>query len=218
MDFVPDYYVYTDGSCIHNGKPFAKAGMGIYFGEGDSRNLSKLVEGKQSNNTAELGAIYCLYDIIRNDILTGKKIVVFTDSVYAIRCLSTYGEKCYKKDWTQEIPNRELVKATYELYRGVTNVRFQHIMAHTNLLDRHSIGNENADRLANEAVSKGQPDKERQEKERPDKERPEKDQKIYLNVPYERKDEAKGLGAKWDYKKKRWYCFQNDSSLISMFL
>ena len=159
--------------------------------------------GKQSNNTAELGAIFCLYHIIRQDILAGKKFLVFTDSVYAIRCLSSYGEKCCKKDWTQDIPNRELVKATYELYRGVTNVRFQHIMAHTNLLDCHSLGNANADRLANEAVGL---------KERPDKER-----KIYLNVPYERKDEAKGLGAKWDYKKKKWYCFVDNSSLISLF-
>ena len=214
MDFVPDYYVYTDGSCIHNGKPFAKAGMGIYFGEGDPRNVSKVVEGKQSNNTAELGAIYCLYNIIHHDILAGKKVVVFTDSIYAIRCLSTYGEKCCKKGWTEDIPNRELVKTTYELYRGVTNVRFQHIMAHTNLPDRHSVGNENADRLANEAVSKERLDKERLDKERPDKEQ---NRKVYLQVPYERKDEAKGLGAKWDYKKKKWYCFDNNDSLISLF-
>jgi len=213
MDFVADYYVYTDGSCIHNGKPFAKAGMGIYFGEGDPRNVSKLVEGKQSNNTAELGAIYCLYDIIRDDILSGKKIIVFTDSIYAIRCLSTYGEKCCKKGWTQDIPNKELVKATYELYKDCVNVKFQHIMAHTNLPDRHSVGNANADRLANDVVSKERPDKERPDKEQEQ----EKNRKVYLQVSYERKDEAKKLGAKWDYKKKRWYCFHENDSLISLF-
>lgn len=29
--------------------------------------------------------------------------------------------------------------------------------------------------------------------------------KIYLNVPYAQKDEAKALGAKWDASNKKWY-------------
>ena len=48
--FKPDIIVYTDGACIHNGKPNAKAGMGVYFGKDDPRNLSKRVDGKQTNN------------------------------------------------------------------------------------------------------------------------------------------------------------------------
>jgi len=28
---------------------------------------------------------------------------------------------------------------------------------------------------------------------------------IYLDVPYEEKDEAKALGAKWHVSKKKWY-------------
>ena len=34
---------------------------------------------------------------------------------------------------------------------------------------------------------------------------------IYLNVPYNEKDEAKNLGAKWDNDKKKWYIPQVDS-------
>ena len=34
--------------------------------------------------------------------------------------------------------------------------------------------------------------------------------KIYLNVPFNDKDDAKKLGAKWDYKKKKWYIFDNN--------
>ena len=30
-EFNPDYYVYTDGACVNNGKKNAKAGIGIYF-------------------------------------------------------------------------------------------------------------------------------------------------------------------------------------------
>lgn len=29
--------------------------------------------------------------------------------------------------------------------------------------------------------------------------------KIYLDVPYAQKDEAKSLGARWDPSKKKWY-------------
>ena len=35
--------------------------------------------------------------------------------------------------------------------------------------------------------------------------------KIYLNVPFEEKDEVKKLGARWDYNMKRWY--YTDSNL-----
>ena len=37
----PKKYVYTDGACIHNGKKYAKAGIGIFFGLGDKRNVSE---------------------------------------------------------------------------------------------------------------------------------------------------------------------------------
>lgn len=29
--------------------------------------------------------------------------------------------------------------------------------------------------------------------------------KVYLNVPFEEKDEAKKMGARWDNDKKKWY-------------
>jgi hypothetical protein len=38
------------------------------------------------------------------------------------------------------------------------------------------------------------------------------DRRVYLNVPYEEKDMAKALGAKWDANQKCWYCkaFERD--------
>ncbi|STO96905.1 DUF5710 domain-containing protein [Helicobacter canis] len=41
---------------------------------------------------------------------------------------------------------------------------------------------------------------------------------IYLNVPYNEKDEAKGLGAKWDKDKKQWYIPQVDSTPFAKWL
>jgi ribonuclease HI len=148
----PDYYVYTDGACSNNGKDNALAGMGIFFGINDIRNLSQKLDGKQSNNAAELSAIICAYSIIANDVLYGKKITIVTDSEYSIKCLTTYGEKCCKQNWTKDIPNKELVKQAFELYQDKPNVTFLHIKAHTDNTDIHSFGNYHADKLANMAI------------------------------------------------------------------
>ena len=149
---APDYYVYTDGACSNNGRKTAKAGIGIYFGMDDARNLSKKIEGKQTNNTAELSAIIETYGLIASDLENGKKVSIVSDSEYAIRCVTTYGEKCHAKNWQQEIPNKELVKMAYELYKNVSNVCFIHVRAHTSGTDTHSVGNDHADRLANQAI------------------------------------------------------------------
>jgi ribonuclease HI len=151
-EFTPDYYVYTDGACSNNGKENAVAGIVIFFGTDDPRNLSQKIEGKQTNNAAELTAIIKAYSIIDADVRAGKKIVIMTDSEYAIKCISTYGEKCYNQNWKKDIPNKELVKLAYESYKDWPNIRFIHIRAHTEKTDIHSIGNDGADKLANASI------------------------------------------------------------------
>lgn len=151
IDFIPDYYVYTDGSCSNNGCENPSAGIGIFFEMNDPRNVSEKLEGKQTNNSAELNAIIRLYSIIENDIINGKKITIVSDSKYALNCVSSYGKKCHDKNWVDDIPNKELVKTLYELYKNKSNVRFMHTKAHTNTSDIHSIGNSNADKLASSA-------------------------------------------------------------------
>jgi hypothetical protein len=41
-------------------------------------------------------------------------------------------------------------------------------------------------------------------------------QKVYLNVPFGRKDEAKALGAKWDNLLKKWFTFSNSPNLLKI--
>jgi len=215
---TPDYYVYTDGACSKNGSIDAKAGIGIYFGPDDKRNISKRIEGKQTNNTAELSAIIETYKIIKSDILIGKQVRIVSDSEYAIRCVTSYGEKCEKKAWNLDMPNKELVKEAYELYKGKSNIQFIHIRAHTDNTDIHSQGNAGADKLANIAISGevGQdtcPYQNRYDTVTPI-------QKIYLNVPFVKKDEVKKEGAKWDASKKKWYILENNpkkDELLSLF-
>jgi len=198
--FNPDYYVYTDGACSNNGKENALAGFGIFFGINDNRNISKKIEGKQTNNTAELTAIIETYNIIETDILNDKNIAIVSDSEYAIKCASSYGEKCYKKDWNVDIPNKDMVKKAYEMYKNKLNIKFIHIKAHTNNTDIHSIGNDNADKLANRAIGLESCPYE-------------KSIKIYLNVPFIKKDEIKKLGGHWDRDNKKWFVYDNNKDI-----
>ena len=193
--------VYTDGACSRNGQKGAKAGLGVYFGENDPRNCSEAIQGKQTNNTAELSAIIKAADILKREILAGFSVNVYSDSAYAIRCCSTYGEKLEKISWTKKkpIPNVEMVKEAYYLFKGVKNVHFHYIAAHTGKTDDHSLGNEGADKIANIAI--GQTVCQYATK------------KIYLNVPFEEKDKSKSMGAKWDPKKKKWYIMSSMGSM-----
>jgi ribonuclease HI len=143
-----DYYVYTDGACSNNGFPNAKAGYGIYFGVNDYRNVSKRIIGKQTNNVAELTAIIETYYIIKDDIDNGKNIIIVSDSKYSIQCATKYGEKINNNKLNSDIPNKELVLKTYNLYKNTPNVSFHHIYAHTTNNTIHHIGNMNADKLA----------------------------------------------------------------------
>lgn len=49
--------IWTDGACPNNGYPNARAGYGVYF-EGLDWDISKRLKGKQTNNRAELYAVY----------------------------------------------------------------------------------------------------------------------------------------------------------------
>lgn len=203
-DDLVDYYVYTDGACSNNGKNNAIAGIGIFFGINDTRNISKKIKGKQTNNTAELSAFIETFHIIKNDIENGKRIVIVSDSIYSIRCVTSYGKKCFKKNWNIKIPNKELVKTAYELYKDKTNVSFMYIKAHTDNKDIHSFGNNEADKLANIAIDlKSCPYNIKN--------------KIYLIVPFVKKNEIKNLGGIWDIKNKKWFIYDTNENLDKIF-
>lgn len=147
--------VYTDGACKNNGKPNAVAGIGVYFGDNDPRNVSERIAGKQTNNAAELSAIIRALAIVRGDIEGGRPINLYTDSEYAIKCATTYGAKLKAKQWKngkKTIPNVELVKQLYTTVCPHSQVHLHHVRAHTGHADVHSVSNAHADRLANEAV------------------------------------------------------------------
>ena len=162
-------YIYTDGACSNNGRKNATAGYGVYISENNPNNISERVVGKQTNNVAEVLAIIKALELIKNNtkLLTTSnnnkdknndnitQWVIVTDSKYALRYATTLGEKYNKENWKTDIPNKKLVKQLYLLTQDVKkykNVEFQKVEAHTGKQDNHSLGNEQADKLARLAI------------------------------------------------------------------
>ena len=73
--------VYTDGCCFRNGKANSQAGVGVYFGSNDKRNISEPLTGSlQTNQRAEITAA------IRSlqSVPTNSRVVLLTDSIYVV--------------------------------------------------------------------------------------------------------------------------------------
>lgn len=67
--------VYTDGSCSDNGLVNARAGIGIWFGDNDKRNLSLELKGNNlTNNIAELTAILYVFKLLKKEIKNNESI------------------------------------------------------------------------------------------------------------------------------------------------
>ena len=140
--------VYTDGACRGNGRAGAKGGIGIYFGPGDARNVSERLDGRATNNVAEITAVIRAIRLLD----ATKKVGIYTDSTYAILCCTTYGDKCAKKGWPEDVPNVALVREAHSLMR-TGDFTLVHVPAHTGATDAHSVGNHNADQLATACIS-----------------------------------------------------------------
>ena len=167
-DFVPDHTIYTDGGyrSVKRARGPAKklASIGVYFGPNDSRNVSARVgtehthtSKKQTNNVGELCAILEALKLVAKEIYEeGKCVLIGTDSQYAIRCATTYGDKCAPggiKENDMTVPNRDLVLALHQKVKtAMGRVQFIHIRAHTTAQDAHSVGNREADALATNAL------------------------------------------------------------------
>ncbi len=150
--------VYTDGSSINNGKAGARAGVGVYFGEKDERNISTRLEGDiQTNNRAELTAILLALEIIiSTEKYTEQEIMIFSDSDYSIKAITVWIHNWIKNNWKtankQPVKNRDIIENIYKLVDTIPKLKFIHVRAHTGKTDEDSIGNDFADKLANEGA------------------------------------------------------------------
>jgi len=148
-DETDKIFIYTDGSCIKFKNNISKGGFGIYIPEKNIKIGLPLLNQKITNNRAEMTAIIDSLKYLDEWELL-KKICIFTDSQYSMYIFNGTGERYekngYKNDG-KDVPNIDLIKKLLELKR-THNIILLKVRAHTDKKDKHSMGNEVADKLA----------------------------------------------------------------------
>ncbi|KAK4990793.1 hypothetical protein LTR50_002329 [Elasticomyces elasticus] len=103
--------IYTDGSSLGNGQNGAVAGVGVFFGPGDRRNVSApLVGSRQTNQRAELTAIMKALELAPRD----RPVTIYSDSSYSIKCVTEWFYKWRSNNWLtaskRPVENKDLVE------------------------------------------------------------------------------------------------------------
>ena len=138
--------IFTDGGCEPNP---GEAGSGVaVYRDGKLAELwYGLYNPMGTNNTAELNALHQGLLIAQHDIAQGKTAAVFSDSQYAIQCVTVWAIGWEKAGWKKkggEIKNLELIKDIYSLHQTLKNsVQVLHVNGHVGVQ-----GNELADRMS----------------------------------------------------------------------
>ncbi|KAI9751484.1 MAG: hypothetical protein M1815_001101 [Lichina confinis] len=140
--------IYTDGSSLKNGQGGAIGGIGVYFGDGDPRNISEpLMGSRQTNNRAELTAIIRALDIAPRN----RDVRIYTDSSYSINCVTDWFRTWRRNNWTlsnhKPVENRDLIEGILakmeERQRFGAQTTYEWLRGHSK-----DHGNTQADKLA----------------------------------------------------------------------
>lgn len=127
-----DGEIWTDGACVYNGRPNARAAWAFVSGKTERAGL---VEGKQTNNIAEALAIYYALEWAAEKGY--KKIKIHSDSQISINNL--------KKPHYLIKANSEIFKKIFDVIKKTNlEVIFVKVLGHSG-----DINNDRVDRLAN---------------------------------------------------------------------
>ena len=137
--------IYCDGAC--SGNPGnAGSGLAIYSSKKKPVLLYGAYEEIGTNNIAELNALHQAL-IIASQTHSENIISIYSDSKYAIDCITTWAYGWKANGWTKkggEIKNLELIIEAHNLYEKLKNkIEIIHVKGHSGI-----EGNELADRMA----------------------------------------------------------------------
>ncbi|KAL4648982.1 ribonuclease H1 [Arapaima gigas] len=142
--------VYTDGCCTGNGKHGARAGIGVYWGTDHPLNVAERLQGKQTNQRAELQAACRALEQARD--MNMKKLVLYTDSMFTINGVTKWTKNWKINNWKLKSGGPVIHRTEFEKLDKLNSeleVIWLHIPGHAGYK-----GNEEADRLSREGASK----------------------------------------------------------------
>ncbi|MGR5238987.1 ribonuclease H1 domain-containing protein [Vibrio alfacsensis] len=142
------YKIFTDGACELTE---AGSGMAVYVKNEFQEMWYGSYDCDGTNNTAELRALLQGLILAKMRSSLGDSVVIFSDSTYAIGCVTQWSKGWEKRGWKKrngEIANLELVKQLYAIYQELKgSVDILHVRAHAGI-----EGNELADRMSMLAI------------------------------------------------------------------
>lgn len=108
--------IFIDGACDNNGTPDARASIGVFFGNNDSRNISKLLPGtEQTNNRAEISAAI----IALLNTKPHEKVIIITDSEYLKSAMTNWIQSWVSNGWKNSqkkpVKNKDLFLKLLEI-------------------------------------------------------------------------------------------------------
>lgn len=142
--------VYTDGCCSANGKSSARAGIGVYWGPRHPLNVSDRLEGRQTNQRAEIQAACRALELAKQNNI--HKLVLYTDSKFTINGVTSWVKSWKLNGWKLKSGGSVINKDDFiqlDRLNSELQVTWMHIPGHAGF-----HGNEEADRLSREGASK----------------------------------------------------------------
>jgi len=151
--------IFTDGSCLNNGKKCAKAGSGFYI-QSNIRKMNQKEGGAavnkiskklaNTNQCAELVALCIALKIVEKYCTkydTAKWLII-SDSIYGLKCIQEWIPVWEANGWTtkggrsrKKVKNLEILMCISRILRNIRKIRekgalregvtFQHIISHT---------------------------------------------------------------------------------------
>lgn len=146
--------IFTDGSCIGNGRKGAKAGFAVWIPEHPTLSVAERVpeDQPQTNNRAELSAIHRAAVILDTGGYHDVDVVIYTDSQYSIDCLTRWLPGWRARGWKTagggDVLHRDLIEDISNRLSKCKSYRFHHVRAHTGGADDLSVNNDRVDRMA----------------------------------------------------------------------
>jgi ribonuclease HI len=138
--------VYTDGSCLGSYGGNCKAGIGVYFGRNDPRNISSRLPGSllQTSGTAESYAIYKALETLN------LNFTLYSDGVFLLTDYKSVVD-LFDRPYSHRVERRISLNEGFQRIRSILadlkekgiHVQFKHVPGHKGIL-----GNEIADILA----------------------------------------------------------------------
>lgn len=156
---VTKLVVFTDGSCMNNGRHNARAGYAVVWPNHQEFTKGYALQGEaQTNNRAEYSG--CIEALRIADIIDPSKeqtLHIYTDSMLLINSITKWLQGWKSRNWVKadghDVLNRDLLEII-DRYMKYRRIRWTHVRAHTGKANWESKWNDVADKLAREAALK----------------------------------------------------------------